>query len=96
MKPNGKYFLCPQPDLRGAQNNRKNKKWCDGRLVMFPTSVQYNGGTTVNGEWFDGYKVPEPLIDEGYELVSIACGDQLNARPPLATRLLRKKSVDNA
>ena len=82
--------VLPAPDLRGEQNNRKNERWADGRLVRFPVSIRYNGGTTIDGDWYPGYEVPEPIISEGYELVGIAIGYQLNAHPPYATRLLRK------
>ena len=85
-----KPFKCPQPVIR--KNERGREKWLDGVLVMYPTSITYNGGTVIDGEWYSGYEVPQPKIPKGYELVSIYCGDQLNNHPPLATRLLRKKT----
>jgi hypothetical protein len=81
----------PAPDLRGEQNNRKNERWADGRLVRFPVSYRYNGGVTIDDEWYPGVEVPAPIVPEGYELVGIGVGLQLNARPPLATYLLRKQ-----
>ena len=58
--------------------------------VTFPVSYKYNGGVVVEGQWFEGFEVGLPVIPAGYELVSLAMGLQLNAKPPLATMYLKK------
>lgn len=85
------FFHCPQPIIVN-----KGKKWADGKLVTFPVSCSYNGGTIIKGKWYQGYLVPPPIIPDGFELVSIGCGLQLNACPPYATQLLRKKRNRNS
>lgn len=94
------YFICPQPDLRGQESKIKGKR--TSREVTFPVSYRYNGGIVLtpkgrmsfddpDAKWYAGFTVPEPIVPEGYELVSIGVGLQLNARPPYATMLLRKR-----
>ena len=83
-----KLFKCPPTDLRGIRDDRKE--------VMFATSCTYNGGIVIDGEWYDGYDVPPPLINPGYELIGIGVGLQLNARPPLATQVLRRMKYNGA
>ncbi len=61
-----------------------------GKLVTYPVSYSYNGGTVVNDEWFAGYEVGPPVIPAGYELISLGYGLDLNYRPPRATALLRQ------
>ena len=68
-------------------------KWCDGFLVTFPVSERYNGGIVIKNEWYDGYEVVRPTVPEGYELIGISCGNQLNVYPPYATAYL--KPIDN-
>lgn len=63
------------------------------REVTFPTSISYNGGIGIDGVWYRGYEVGPPIVPEGYELVGIGVGYQLNARPPYATQLLRRKKA---
>jgi len=60
------------------------KKAKPGRSVCVDVneSVSYNGGTIINGEWYEGITVKPPVVPEGYELRSIGCGAQLNAKPP--------------
>ena len=60
------------------------------REVQFPTSYRYNGGIIIDGEWYDGYEVEDPIVPQGYKLVGIGVGLQLNARPPLATMRMVK------
>ena len=87
-----KLFKCPKPGLT------KGEKWCNNRLVTFPVSYTYNGGTVIGDEWYDGYEVPPPYVPVGYELVGIGIGLQLNAAPPIATMYLRpikKEKYDN-
>ncbi len=79
----------PQPDLRGQENKRGNKRWGTGRLVTFPVSYHYNGGVSLEDGWYPGFSVPDPIVPKGYELVGIGIGLQLNAHPPYATKLLR-------
>ena len=78
-----KLFKYSKPQLT------KGEHWCDNYLVTFPVSYTYNGGIVIEGEWYDGYEVPEPDVPKGYELRSISCGLQLNAHPPYATMYLK-------
>jgi hypothetical protein len=57
--------------------------------AKYAVSYIYNGGTSINDEWFNGYGVPPPYILPGYGIVSIGVGLQLNACPPLATGVLK-------
>lgn len=95
MRPGLKLKKMPQPVIP-AERQRGDEKWCYGWLVTFPVSIRYNGGITIDGEWYDGYEVPEPKVPEGFELISIACGLQLNAHPPYATMYLKPKEADDA
>ena len=65
------------------------EKWSDSFLCTYPVSYKYNGGTSIDGKWYEGYKVPAPRIPEGFELVYTGISLDLNARPPLATDYLR-------
>jgi len=65
------------------------ERWSESFLVTYPTSYRYNGGIVIDGKWYQGYKVVSPKVPKGFELVGIACGLQLNARPPYATRYLK-------
>ncbi len=58
--------------------------------VQFPSSYRYNGGTIIDGEWYDGYEVGDPIVPAGFKLVGLGVGLQLNAHPPLATQRLVK------
>ncbi len=88
MNIKGKKFCrWPKPRLK------RGRAYLDGVLVTFPCSYRYNGGVVWKGKWYEGFSVPNPFVPKGYELVSIACGTDLNARPPQATMLLRKKTV---
>ncbi len=73
-------------------NKRGLEKWGNGKIVTYPVSYRYNGGTIVDGEWYDGYEVPPPVIPDGYELIGIGIGLQLNAHPPYASMLMKKKN----
>jgi hypothetical protein len=64
------------------------EKWCNCFLVTYPTSIRYNGGMSEDGEWYEGYKVAKPKVPEGFKLVGIGCGLQLNSHPPYATAYL--------
>jgi hypothetical protein len=70
---------------------KKGKRWGSGTLVTFPVSYTYNGGICVGEDWYPGFEVPPPVVPEGYELVGMGIALQLNARPPYATMLLKKK-----
>lgn len=65
------------------------ERWCGGYLVTYPVSYRYNGGTVIDGKWYEGFEVAKPKVPEGYELVDIAILLQLNAHPPYATKYLR-------
>jgi len=88
MKDDPEYFQCEQPDLRGMEKKIKGKK--TSIEVTHPVSIRYNGGTIIGDKWYRGYYVPDPIIPDGYKLVDIGVGLQLNARPPYATKLLKK------
>ena len=61
------------------------ERWCDSFLVTYPISIRYNGGTTIDGKWFQGYIVPKPKIPKGFKVHNIGCSLNLNAHPPYAT-----------
>ena len=65
------------------------EKWCESFLVTYPVSYSYNGGMIHNGKWYKGFKVKGIKAPEGFELVGIGCGLQLNAKPPFATAYLK-------
>ena len=88
------HFKCKQPVIVGSGKVGYNgaqggEKWCDNRLVEYPVSCTYNGGISIGDEWYEGYEVPSPVVPDGYELVDIAVGLQLNACPPMATMYLK-------
>ncbi len=89
-----KKFKCPQPiigkDRASCSNGASyGERWCDKNLVTYPVSYQYNGRIVLDGKWYAGYEVPDPIVPKGFELVGIGCGLELNAHPPLATRYLK-------
>ena len=79
-----KLFACPPTDLRKYTPKER-------REITYAVTYCYNGGITVDGEWYDGYHVPGPLMNPGYVIVGIGVGLQLNAHPPLATGVLKLK-----
>ena len=78
-----KWYKCPVPKVK------KLKKWLKSYLVTYPVSIRYNGGIIIKGKWYDGFKVPPPIIPKGFELVGIGVGLEMNCQPPLATEYLR-------
>ena len=79
--------------------NRKFENWGKDKLVQIPVSNRYNGGfnfTDKNGkeQWARGFKVGNPVIPKGYELVSIHSGGNLMAKPNTVDVVFRKKGVD--
>ena len=79
------YKRMPRPTMTIGE------RWCNSFLVHYPVSVSYNGGITIDGKWYEGFKVPSPKVPKGFKLVGIGCGHQLNARPPYATMYLEPK-----
>lgn len=77
------WIRTPAPDLTS-----KAKPGAEV-TVTYPVSISYNGGTVVDGKWYGGYLVPDPIVPAGYELVDMGVGLQLNARPPTCTMKLR-------
>ena len=69
---------------------KKGRKWAGGHLVTYPVGYRYNGGVTHKGEWYTGFIVPPPIVPEGYRLMDIGIGLELNAWPPVATMLMLK------
>lgn len=103
MNPNGKYFEFPIPELSISKREKRKLEKTGRCEVTYPVSYSYNGGVYINpdgtldysyrntdSKWYDGVKVPSPVIPKGYELVGIGVGLQLNAFPPYATKVLRK------
>ena len=98
-------FKCPRAELHISNKEQKKLEKTGHCEVTYPVSIRYNGGMTLNekGEmlysakqkgqfkWYEGYSVPRPKVLKGYELVNIGVGYQLNAHPPYATMVLRKK-----
>lgn len=76
-----KHYLIESPVIAGKE----------GDEVKYPVSYNYNGGIIINGKWYDGYIVGQPLVPKGLELQSIGVGLMLNAMPPLATAVLVRK-----
>ena len=104
MDPNGKYFKYPRTGLSISKKEQKRLEKFGHCEVTFPVSIAYNGGIILTpdgkmdfncknpkSKWYNGYKVPSPKVPKGYELVNIGVGCQLNAHPPYATMVLRKK-----
>ncbi len=66
----------------------KKKRKSGSFEVTFFVSCNYNGGITQDGDWYPGFEVPPPDVPEGFKLVSLGVGLQLNSRPPYCTMLL--------
>ena len=84
-EPGDHFFHWPQLDLTSFVKNAKPGKSIE---VTFPVSIGYNGGTVIDGVWYTGYLVPEPIVPKGYRLNGIGCGLKLHVHPPLATQML--------
>jgi hypothetical protein len=84
MSRENPWFRVPAPDLRGQERPGKSVK------VHYPVGISYNGGTVIKGEWFAGYKVDPPIVPEGYQLVDICVGLELNCAPPMCTKILKE------
>jgi hypothetical protein len=64
------------------------EEWGISFLVTYPVSITYNGGIALD-KWYKGFKVAKPKVPQGFELVNIGIGLQLNCRPPYATSYLK-------
>ena len=104
MNPNGKYFKYPRSGLFMDKKQKRRFAKTGSCEVTFPVSIEYNGGIILTpdgkmdincrntkSKWYNGFKVPKPLVPKGYELISIGVGLNLNSYPPYATNVLRKK-----
>lgn len=80
-------FKCKPADFRGY-----NLQPGDRIEVTYPVSYTYNGGIGIDGTWYEGYEVPAPILNVDHAIVGIGVGYELNARPPLATGVLKLKS----
>jgi len=78
------FYKVKGDDLRGKESADNDV------LVKIHHSINYNGGTVVDGKWYAGYEVDRPIVPKGYELFSIGEGSQLNAHPPYTMMILRK------
>lgn len=86
------FKVCPKPSLTPASRKDKLKRaYGVAHKVTFPVTYRYNGGICVGDEWYEGYEVPHPDVPEGWELVNIGVGLQLNSKPPYATMVLKPK-----
>ncbi len=79
------YFKVKAPQLE------RRERWLKRHLVVYPVSYTYNGGIIVDGDWYEGFEVDPPIVPEGFELVDIGVGLDMNNKPPLATNYLRPK-----
>jgi hypothetical protein len=82
------WYNCPPTDLRGYHPTKRSER-CE---VTYSVSQRYKGGRVIEGKWYDGFKVPAPLMNPDCAIISIAVGLQLNARPPYATCLMVPKA----
>jgi hypothetical protein len=73
------YLLYPQETLKPKQGE-----------VSFAVSYTYNGGTVYRERWYKGYKCQPPIIPDGYRLVDIGVGHEMNSHPPRATYKLER------
>lgn len=85
--PCGEWLELPEAPLTLSRKGAVG----DSYEVIFPVSTEYNGGVCYEGKWYRGFRVPKPELPEGYELISMGVGHQMNSRPPYATMLLRRK-----
>ena len=86
------YWHMPQPEIKPVSRKAKNAFFRgEGFEGTYPVSYTYNGGIIINDELYKGFKVPPPIVPDGYELVSIGVGLQLNSHPPYATVYVKKK-----
>jgi hypothetical protein len=85
-----RFFHVAAPDLTSKAKPGKSV------TVRYPVSISYNGGTVVNDKWCAGYIVPPPIVPAGYELVDLCVGLELNAHPPMATKILRSIKHETA
>lgn len=101
---NDDFFPFPQSGINLTDKQKKTLEKKGSVEVTYPVSYRYNGGIILtpdgkidincrhpDSKWYAGFKVPPPVIPEGYELKSLGVGLQLNSKPPFATCLLCKK-----
>lgn len=72
------YFNAPATDLSKVKIPKKKLY----KEVRYAVSYTYNGGTVVDGKWYQGYIVPPPILREGTKLEPVTCGLDLNSHPP--------------
>lgn len=84
----GEFYRMPKAEFNVDKKNKKKQQMGQSFEVTYPVSYRYNGGIIVDGKWYKGYDVPKPDVPEGYELIDIGVGLQLNAKPPYATKVL--------
>lgn len=100
-----KMFKYPRPGLCMSKKEQRRFDKTGVAEVTYPVSCRYNGGIILTpkgqmdincrdpkSKWYEGFTVPSPIVPKGCELVSIGVGLQLNAHPPYATMVLRKKA----
>jgi len=82
------YYKHPATDLTKVRRPKPGKSV----EVTFAVSYRYNGGIVIDDEWYAGYEVPPPIVPEGFMLVGIGVGLELNSHPPYATQLMKAKT----
>lgn len=76
------HYQWPQQDFTSKAKPNKAVH------VKVNESCTYNGGTVIDGAWYSGITVQPPIVPEGYELRSIGCGAEMNAKPPYRPMIL--------
>jgi len=79
MKFDVEFIKLPAPKLPAKEGN-----------ISYPVSYEYNGGTIYKGQYIKGFEIPEPIVPNGFKLVQLYMGLQLNSCPPMKTNRLRR------
>lgn len=49
---------------------------------QYGQTIRYNGGTVIDGEWYEAVAMPLPLIPDTYEIVSLSSwGKRIQLKP---------------
>lgn len=80
------YFQYPATDLTKVKIPDKKRK-----EVRYSVSITYNGGTIIDGKWYQGYEVPPPILADGVKIEDPGFGLCLNSHPPQKTVYLVKE-----
>ena len=80
------YFQYPATDLTKVKIPNKDRK-----EVRYSVSITCNGGTIIDGKWYQGYEVPPPILADGVKIVDPGFDLCLNSHPPQKTVYLVKE-----